>query len=114
MKDFDPETIPQGNLTAICDKNSAQCKFLEELGFPDNNIFRFNGMASGQQIQMVLKRRVDFVIGDLHSFAPDIESLGIDPDKLIQVMSVNKTGLYVVASKSMNPQLLDILLRDRL
>ncbi|MBT4522190.1 MAG: transporter substrate-binding domain-containing protein [Halieaceae bacterium] len=109
MRAFDRSEIAEGKYTAICDRQSAQCDFLKSLGFPDKNIMRFYGMTTGEQVQMVLSGRIDFVIDGIDSLTRDIQDLNIEADELIQVMSVHRTGVYLVASKSIDPQVLNIL-----
>lgn len=101
--------IADGGFIGVCELASAQCKWLRDFGFSEENIMAIPSLEQTQIEMLILRERADFYFGIEEEKNENLAILGEVSDSIVIFKEYNSETSYLAAPKSINPSLLKTL-----
>lgn len=100
-------------LTAICQKNSAQCGMLRTFGFPDSQIMELTKVNNGTIENLIIRGRADVTINYNYTFEDNKKILKIPEGTIVPIMALPGLKIYIAGSKGMHPEFVSRILKAK-
>jgi len=101
--------ILKGNTLIGCQKSTAHCTVTREAGFKNERIQEIPIAVPTALEQMLLRKRVDFIIAYENVARTNLRLLGDDPDRVVLIAPVDYSDDYLAAPVAIQPRLLQVL-----
>ncbi|GHF19343.1 hypothetical protein GCM10017044_12410 [Kordiimonas sediminis] len=101
--------IREGKRSAACHRDSVHCTVLEEMGFPPYTILRISSEQPALTEQLLLRKRVDFILRFKESLCNNLILLNLDARLFHLYKTIEQKPDYLAAPKNINPDILKIL-----
>ena len=99
-ENIDPDVdISAGKYKFVCAAESANCKVIEGYGFPKSSIITTSGLSVAQMVELVERKRVDFMITSDEVFEYNLLKLELDADRFIKLTNYKTQYVEYLASK---------------
>jgi ABC-type amino acid transport substrate-binding protein len=102
------EIIKNYDYIFSCLYKSYQCKFLRDLGAPEDRIVVLNGAIIAKQLQLLMRKRVDFFVVNSVVLQSYLKEYNVPRSAVFTIANIGKPMTsYLVGHKNFDPKIIE-------